>query len=57
MSDNYGGSFENCIRLAIEIIQAVWVKWDRPLFRVSATGWAKELGPEKGQNKWRWWGI
>ena len=43
-SDAYGGSFENRIRILIEIIEAVRTVWDetRPLFvRISATDWAE----------------
>jgi 2,4-dienoyl-CoA reductase-like NADH-dependent reductase (Old Yellow Enzyme family) len=37
-TDEYGGSFENRIRLLLEIVQAVRVVWNKPLFvRVSAT--------------------
>lgn len=42
-SDNYGGSFENRIRLLMEIVQAVQTIWpaNLPLFvRISATDWA-----------------
>lgn len=41
-TDNYGGSFENRIRLLCEVIDAVKVEWgeDHPLFvRISATDW------------------
>jgi 2,4-dienoyl-CoA reductase-like NADH-dependent reductase (Old Yellow Enzyme family) len=41
-TDNYGGSFENRIRLLIEIIEAIKTVWpaDLPLFvRISATEW------------------
>jgi 2,4-dienoyl-CoA reductase-like NADH-dependent reductase (Old Yellow Enzyme family) len=40
--DEYGGSFENRIRLCLEVVRAVRAVWpeDRPLFvRVSATDW------------------
>ncbi len=43
-TDNYGGSFENRIRLALEVTQAVRSVWpeDLPLFlRISATDWAE----------------
>lgn len=43
-TDNYGGSFENRIRLLLEIIQAVQTVWPEnlPLFvRISATDWAE----------------
>ena len=42
-TDNYGGSFENRIRFALEIAEAVRGNWpaDLPLFmRISATDWA-----------------
>ncbi|TKC12540.1 NADH:flavin oxidoreductase/NADH oxidase [Pedobacter polaris] len=41
--DNYGGSFENRIRLLIETVEAVQEVWtkENPLFvRISATDWA-----------------
>ncbi len=40
--DDYGGSFENRIRLTIEVVEAVQEVWpaDHPLFvRISATDW------------------
>lgn len=43
-TDEYGGSFENRIRLLLEIIKAVRSVWpdDLPLFvRISATDWAE----------------
>lgn len=43
-TDKYGGSFENRIRLLLEIVQAVKSVWpeDLPLFvRISATDWAE----------------
>lgn len=43
-TDAYGGSFENRIRLLLEIIEAVQQDWpeDKPLFvRLSATDWAE----------------
>ena len=42
-TDEYGGSFENRIRLLLEVLQAVQSEWptDLPLFvRISATDWA-----------------
>lgn len=42
-TDEYGGSFENRIRLVLEIIEAVQSEWpsNLPLFvRISATDWA-----------------
>jgi len=44
-TDNYGGSFENRIRLLLEIVKAVQTEWPKnlPLFvRISATDWAEE---------------
>jgi 2,4-dienoyl-CoA reductase-like NADH-dependent reductase (Old Yellow Enzyme family) len=43
--DNYGGSFENRIRLLLEVIDAVRAVWldEYPLFvRISATDWQEE---------------
>ena len=43
-TDEYGGSFENRIRLLSEVVDAVRAVWphDRPLFvRISATDWTK----------------
>ncbi|MDO9256035.1 MAG: NADH:flavin oxidoreductase/NADH oxidase [Bacteroidales bacterium] len=43
-TDNYGGSFENRIRLLLEIVKAVQTEWPQnlPLFvRISATDWAE----------------
>lgn len=42
--DNYGGSFENRIRLLLEVVEAVKTVWpaENPLFvRISATDWAE----------------
>jgi len=42
-TDDYGGSFENRIRLTVEVLEAVQSEWpeDLPLFiRISATDWA-----------------
>ncbi|NDP25856.1 MAG: NADH:flavin oxidoreductase/NADH oxidase [Flavobacterium sp.] len=42
-TDEYGGSFENRIRLLLEVLEAVQSEWpsDLPLFvRISATDWA-----------------
>jgi 2,4-dienoyl-CoA reductase-like NADH-dependent reductase (Old Yellow Enzyme family) len=42
-TDHYGGSFDNRIRLCVEIVDAVRAVWpdDHPLFtRISATDWA-----------------
>jgi 2,4-dienoyl-CoA reductase-like NADH-dependent reductase (Old Yellow Enzyme family) len=43
-TDSYGGSFENRIRLLVEIIEALQLVWpaDLPLFvRISTTDWAE----------------
>lgn len=43
-TDSYGGSFENRIRLTLEVVDAVQSEWpsDLPLFvRISATDWAE----------------
>ncbi|MEV4864799.1 NADH:flavin oxidoreductase/NADH oxidase [Streptomyces ossamyceticus] len=46
-TDAYGGSYENRIRFALEVVDAVRAVWpqDKPLFfRVSATEWLEEDG-------------
>ncbi|MFJ3645436.1 NADH:flavin oxidoreductase/NADH oxidase [Streptomyces murinus] len=46
-TDAYGGSYENRVRFALEIVDAVREEWpaDKPLFfRVSATDWLEEGG-------------
>lgn len=43
-TDSYGGSFENRIRLVLEVLEAVQQEWpnDLPLFvRISGTDWAE----------------
>jgi 2,4-dienoyl-CoA reductase-like NADH-dependent reductase (Old Yellow Enzyme family) len=43
--DNYGGSFENRIRLLLEVIHVIQENWpaDLPIFvRISATDWAED---------------
>ncbi len=43
-TDNYGGSFENRIRLLLEVVKAIQTVWPQnlPLFvRISATDWAE----------------
>jgi len=41
-TDEYGGAFENRIRLFTEIVDAVKLEWTGPLFvRISATDWAE----------------
>ena len=57
-TDQYGGSFENRTRIAVEVSKSIRAIWDKPLFfRVSASDWLDEvLGPEKGENReWAWW--
>jgi 2,4-dienoyl-CoA reductase-like NADH-dependent reductase (Old Yellow Enzyme family) len=40
-TDKYGGSFENRIRLLVEVVDAVRAVWSKPLWvRISATDWA-----------------
>jgi len=49
-TDQYGGSFENRIRFALEITEAVRTAWPEELpllFRVSATDWLEENGDER----------
>ncbi|MET8826917.1 NADH:flavin oxidoreductase/NADH oxidase [Streptomyces sp. NPDC004610] len=46
-TDAYGGSWENRIRLALEIVDAIRAVWpdDKPLFmRLSATDWLDDAG-------------
>ncbi|MFJ4426388.1 NADH:flavin oxidoreductase/NADH oxidase [Streptomyces bobili] len=46
-TDEYGGSYENRTRFALEVVDAVRAVWpdDKPLFfRVSATDWLEEDG-------------
>ncbi|MCO5968206.1 NADH:flavin oxidoreductase/NADH oxidase [Actinoallomurus soli] len=53
-TDEYGGSFENRIRLALEVVDAVRAVWpdELPLFyRVSATDWLTE-NPEDDREGW-----
>ena len=61
-TDTYGGSFENRIRLFLEVVELARKEWDddKPLFaRISASDWAEpELGPERAADgTWKWWGI
>jgi 2,4-dienoyl-CoA reductase-like NADH-dependent reductase (Old Yellow Enzyme family) len=47
-SDEYGGSFENRVRLLVEVVAAVRETWPRPrpLFvRISATDWLENQSP------------
>ncbi len=53
-TDEYGGSFENRIRLALEVVDAVRAEWPEELpvfFRVSATDWLTE-NPEDPREGW-----
>lgn len=46
-TDAYGGSFENRVRFALEVVDAIRAVWpeDKPLFfRISATDWLEEGG-------------
>ncbi|MBM7440571.1 NADH:flavin oxidoreductase/NADH oxidase [Streptomyces sp. HB132] len=46
-TDSYGGSFENRVRLAVEVVDAVREVWPQELplfFRVSATDWLERDG-------------
>ncbi|MEW2292307.1 NADH:flavin oxidoreductase/NADH oxidase [Streptomyces sp. NPDC006743] len=46
-TDAYGGSYENRVRFALEVVDAVRAVWpdDKPLFfRISATDWLEENG-------------
>lgn len=48
--DSYGGSFDNRIRLALEVTDAVRSVWPEELpvlFRVSATDWLAETGDQR----------
>ncbi|ORY34039.1 hypothetical protein BCR39DRAFT_518221 [Naematelia encephala] len=62
-TDQYGGSFENRIRLPLEVAKAIRAAWDGPLFyRLSASDWLEDvLGPEKAypgqKEEWAFWGI
>jgi 2,4-dienoyl-CoA reductase-like NADH-dependent reductase (Old Yellow Enzyme family) len=49
-TDAYGGSFENRIRLTLEVLEAVQSEWpiELPLFvRISATDGQMEVGMQK----------
>lgn len=58
-ADQYGGSFENRIRLPLQITARVRKEWgeENPLFvRLSASDWAEF--PEKGEKgEWLQWGL
>ena len=54
-TDQYGGSFANRIRLALEITDAVRSVWPAGwpvLFRVSATDWLAETNPDQHESGW-----
>lgn len=58
-SDMYGGSFENRIRLLLEVSEMTRSLWpqDKPVFvRLSATEWDAE-GEKTADGEWRSWGI
>ncbi|MET8944540.1 NADH:flavin oxidoreductase/NADH oxidase [Streptomyces sp. NPDC004542] len=53
-TDEYGGSFENRIRFALEVVEAVRAVWPEELpvfFRTSATDWLSE-NPEDDREGW-----
>ncbi|MFI1798123.1 NADH:flavin oxidoreductase/NADH oxidase [Streptomyces sp. NPDC020379] len=53
-TDEYGGSFENRTRFALEVVDAVRAVWPEELpvlFRISATDWLTE-NPEDGREGW-----
>ncbi|KAH9912003.1 hypothetical protein B0H21DRAFT_782373 [Amylocystis lapponica] len=53
-TDQYGGSFENRIRLTVEVVDAIRavIPGDMPLFlRVSGTEWLEEVAPD--EPSWR----
>ncbi|MGO3885212.1 MAG: NADH:flavin oxidoreductase/NADH oxidase [Mycetocola sp.] len=53
-TDEFGGSFENRIRLVVQVIDAVRAAWpeDRPvLLRISSTDWVEE-NPEDQREAW-----
>ncbi|KAH8835474.1 NADH:flavin oxidoreductase/NADH oxidase [Flagelloscypha sp. PMI_526] len=56
-NDEYGGSLENRMRLALELVKEVRAAWpDKPLFvRISASDWGE--GDEQIDGEWKWWGI
>lgn len=58
-TDKYGGSLENRLRLPLEIAEITRKVWDKPLFfRVSASDWLEELGPEVTPNgEYKWWYV
>ncbi|THH07353.1 hypothetical protein EW145_g3437 [Phellinidium pouzarii] len=60
-ADHYGGEpLENRMRWPLKVASICRKEWaDKPLFvRISASDWAEDHGPEKGEDgKWKWWGI
>ncbi|OBZ67701.1 putative NADPH dehydrogenase C23G7.10c [Grifola frondosa] len=56
-TDQYGGSFENRIRLTLEVADAVRgaMRADMPLFfRISATEWLEDIAPDVAQEESSW---
>lgn len=60
-TDQYGGSFDNRVKLPLELTKIVRDNWDGPLFyRVSGTDWLEPVeGPEKAhpgaKEEYAWW--
>ncbi|MFF2654896.1 NADH:flavin oxidoreductase/NADH oxidase [Streptomyces sp. NPDC058045] len=53
-TDAYGGSYENRVRFALEVVDAVRAEWPEELpvfFRISATDWLTE-NPQDGRTGW-----
>lgn len=54
-TDEYGGAFENRIRLLVEVVEAVRTVWPEQyplLVRISATDWAEEAGIRRNLCSW-----
>ncbi|TXT10718.1 hypothetical protein VHUM_02223 [Vanrija humicola] len=62
-TDAYGGSYDNRVRLALEVARAVRAAFDGPVqWRISATEWidgvaGKEKQFEGEKEEYAWWGI
>lgn len=59
-TDDYGGSFENRVRLLLEVVKAVRESWPNhlPLFvRISATDWLETFADEEPKNVDAGWTI
>jgi 2,4-dienoyl-CoA reductase-like NADH-dependent reductase (Old Yellow Enzyme family) len=62
-TDAYGGSFENRVRLLLEVVDAVRAEWPDHLpllVRISATDWAEARAPGDRSSSQRWnggWNI